>query len=146
MTEMDQSITSVVDDLSETISDVRSPASSQATSESSVERGRASSAKKRKSSESSCSDKSGDQLSNYFTARVAHMQNKVNKETKVLDDDELFGQMITSDLKKITNMQAKRRLRKKLSDVMYEALEEQDLENEREQQEFAQLFLAQSQC
>lgn len=101
--------------------------------------------KKRNAAANESNSTADDQLGNYLNARAAYLQAKVAKEPKVADEDDAFGQVIANDLKRITDERVKRRIRKNISDIVYEALEEQDKQNEKDQLELAQFFLTQSQ-
>jgi hypothetical protein len=100
-------------------------------------------ASKRKAKDTSAADKSVETLTKYFAAKSERLTSKPNDSTTQLDEDDLFARMLATDMKKLSNARIKRCLRKKISDLMFEALEEQDAENERAQQDFAQFFLSQ---
>lgn len=80
--------------------------------------------RKAKDSSSSSCDPSIDSLASYFTAKCERLQSIPIETKSNMDEDELYGKVVSTDMKKIKNERIKRRLRKNISDLIYAALEE----------------------
>lgn len=98
---------------------------------------------KRKAKDSSSSDPSIDSLASYFTAKSERLKSKPIETKSNMDEDDLYGKLVANDMKKIRTERIKRRLQKNISDLIYTALEDQEEEDIRQQEEFAQFFVAQ---
>jgi hypothetical protein len=66
-----------------------------------------------------------------------------SKSSPAPDDDALFANMLASEMRKISTNAIKRRLKKKITDLLFEAQEEEEKEMGRQQEEFASFFLSQ---